>query len=160
MGILEGNDRDRRTSRRRPLNEIPDVTAVKVQSEKVQVVDASREGILIECSLRLTPGATSQLEILRVDGPLRVRGRVVRCEITGINGGKVQYRVAIAFHDQLDFIPDEPAPEQASLTADSDAPVAAPTEPATPALQASPTAEEPEVNDVIDSDSAFLLNGW
>jgi hypothetical protein len=159
MGILEGNDRDRRTSRRRPLNEIPDVTAVKVQSEKVQVVDASREGILIECSLRLTPGATSQLEILRADGPLRVRGRVVRCEITGINGGKVQYRVAIAFNDQLDFIPDEPAPEQPNLTAAApDAPVVAPTE--TPALQASPTAEEPEVLEVIDADSAFLLNGW
>jgi hypothetical protein len=162
MAILEGNDRDRRTSRRRPLNEIPDVTAVKVQSEKVQVVDASREGILIECSLRLTPGATSQLEILRVDGPLRVRGRVVRCEITGINGGKVQYRVAIAFNDQLDFIPDEPAPEQPSLTA-AVAPVeavVAPAEPATPVLQTSPTGEEPEVIEVSDSDSAFLLNGW
>src|SRR4029434_8803142 len=120
MAILDGNDRDRRMSRRRPLHEIPEVTAVKVQSEKVRVVDASREGILFECSLRLTPGATSQIEILRVDGPLRVRGRVVRCEITGINGGKVQYRVAIAFNDQLDFTPDEPAAEQ------QDAPPAAP----------------------------------
>jgi hypothetical protein len=163
MAILEGNDRDRRTSRRRPLNEIPEVTAVKVQSEKVKVVDASREGILIECSLRLTPGATSQLEILRVDGPLRVRGRVVRCEITGINGGKVQYRVAIAFNDQLDFISDEPAPEQPSLpaVASAAAPVIAPVEPAaTAVLQVSPSADEAEVVEVSDSDSAFLLNGW
>jgi hypothetical protein len=142
-------------SRRRPLHEIPEVTAVKVQSEKVRVVDASREGILFECSLRLTPGATSQLEILRVDGPLRVRGRVVRCEITGINGGKVQYRAAIAFNEQLDFISDEPAPEQPGL------PAVAPVEPAaTAVLQASPSAEEPEVVEVSDPDSAFLLNGW
>src|SRR5262245_23050355 len=155
MAILEGNDGDRRVSRRRPLNEIPEVMAVKVQSEKVQVVDASREGILIECSLRLTPGATSQLEILRVDGPLRVRGRVVRCEITGINGGKVQYRVAIAFNDQLDFISDEPAPEPASLPAV--APTVAPVEQgATTVLQASPSAEEGEVVEVSDSDSAVV----
>src|SRR4029450_5384167 len=157
MAILDSNDRDRRMSRRRPLNEIPGVTAVKVQSEKVQVVDASREGILFECSLRLTPGATSQLEILRVDGPLRVRGRVVRCEITGINGGKVQYGVAIAFNEQLDFISDEPAAEQPSLpvVAPAAAPVVAPGEPtATAVLEASPSAEEPEVVEVIDSGSA------
>jgi hypothetical protein len=162
MAILDGNDRDPRMSRRRPLNEIPGVTAVKVQSEKVQVVDASREGILIECSLRLTPGATSQLEILRVDGPLRVRGRVVRCEITGINGGKVQYRVAIAFNDQLDFIPDEPASEQPDAPPATPFvdPVVAPVEPAALVLQASPAAEEPEVVELSDSDSAFLLNGW
>jgi hypothetical protein len=162
MAILEGNDRDRRTSRRRPLTEIPEVTAVKVQSEKVKVVDASREGILIECSLRLTPGATSQLEILRVDGPLRVRGRVVRCEITGINGGKVQYQVAIAFNDQLDFISDEPSPDEPSLpaVAPGAAPVVAPVEPATAILQASPSVEEAEVVEVSDPDSAFLLNGW
>jgi hypothetical protein len=163
MAILEGDDQDRRTSRRRPLNEIPEVTAVKVQSEKVRVVDASREGILIECSLRLTPGATSQLEIIRVDGPLRVRGRVVRCEITGINGGKVQYRVAIAFNDQLDFISDEPAPDQPSLpaVASAAAHVIAPVEPAaTAVLQVSPSADEAEVIEVSDSDSAFLLNGW
>jgi hypothetical protein len=162
MAILDGNDRDRRMSRRRPLSEIPEVMAVKVQSEKVQVVDASREGILIECGLRLTPGATSQLEILRVDGPLRVRGRVVRCEIAGINGGKVQYRVAIAFNDQLDFIRDEPASEQPDVpsVAPPVSPVVAPAEPAALALQASPAAEEPEVVEVSDSDSAFLLNGW
>jgi PilZ domain len=163
MAILEGNNRDRRMSRRRPLHEIPEVMAVKVQSEKVQVVDASREGILIECSLRLTPGATSQLEILRVDGPLRVRGRVVRCEITGINGGKVQYRVAIAFNEQLDFISDEPAPEQPSLPAVAPAagPVVALVEPtSTTVLQASPSAEESKVVEVSDSDSAFFLNGW
>ena len=163
MAILEGNDRDRRMSRRRPLHEIPEVTAVKVQSENVRVVDASREGILFECSLRLTPGATSQLEILRVDGPLRVRGRVVRCEITGINGGKVQYRVAIAFNDQLDFISDEPAPEQPSLpaVASAAAHVIAPVEPAaTAVLQVSRSADEAEVIEISDSDSAFLLNGW
>ena len=164
MAFLDGNEGDRRASRRRPLTEIPQVTAVKVQSEMVQVVNASREGILIECSLRLTPGTMSQLEILRVnDGPLRVRGRVVRCEITGISGGKVQYRVAIAFNDQLDFISDEPAPEP---------PIASTVAPAEAApavlVDANPVVEEVEVVRVVEEveiveigdDSAFLLNRW
>jgi hypothetical protein len=87
---------------------------------------------------------------------------VVRCEITGINGGKVQYRVAIAFNDQLDFISDEPAPEQPNLPAVAPvvAPVGDPAEPAAALQAASPSPEEPEVAEVSDSDSAFLLNGW
>jgi hypothetical protein len=88
---------------------------------------------------------------------------VVRCEITGINGGKVQYRVAIAFNDQLDFISDEPAPEQPDLPAVASAavPVVVQLEPAaTAVLQVSPSADEAEVIEVSDSDPAFLLNGW
>ena len=54
MAILK-DESDRRTSRRRSLDEIPEVTAVKVQSEEVSVVNASRGGILIECGLRLPP---------------------------------------------------------------------------------------------------------
>ena len=104
MAIL--ND-DRRASRRRGLDEIPEVMAVKVQSEEVAVVNASRGGMLIECSIRLPPGTASQLEILRMEGPLRVRGRVVRCEVTRVSSERLHYRIAFAFSDNVDFIRDE-----------------------------------------------------
>jgi hypothetical protein len=167
MAIL-GHSIDRRTSRRRPLHEIPEVTGVKVQSENVEVVDASREGILIECSLRLTPGTMSQLEILRVDGPLRVRGRVVRCEIKAISGDKVQYRVAIAFNQRLDFIEDtEPVEELGApaLAAEAAAPVlAAPEAPGVSDVnevaEVTDATEVTEITEMSESDSAFTLNGW
>ncbi len=166
MAIL-GNSIDRRTSRRRPLHQIPDVIGVKVQSERVEVVDASREGILIECSLRLTPGTMSQLEILRVDGPLRVRGRVVRCEIKAISGDKVQYRVAIAFNQQLDFIEDtEPLEELATPALAVETPAAVPAEQTSGVIEVNPVAavtdatEATEITEITESDSAFTLNGW
>jgi hypothetical protein len=166
MAIL-GNSIDRRTSRRRPLHEIPDVTGVKVQSEKVEVVDASREGILIECSLRLTPGTMSQLEILRVDGPLRVRGRVVRCEIKAISGEKVRYRVAIAFNERLDFIEDtEPLEELSTQAPAAETPAPAPTaqvpgvDEVKQVAEVTDATEATEITEITDSDSAFTLNGW
>jgi PilZ domain len=166
MAIL-GNSIDRRTSRRRPLHEIPEVIGVKVQSEKVEVVDASREGILIECSLRLTPGTMSQLEILRVDGPVRVRGRVVRCEIKAISGDKVQYRVAIAFNQRLDFIEDsEPLEELGApaLAAEAAAPVLAAQAPGVSDVnevaEVTDATEVTEITEISESDSAFTLNGW
>jgi PilZ domain len=166
MAIL-GHSIDRRTSRRRPLHEIPEVIGVKVQSEKVEVVDASREGILIECSLRLTPGTMSQLEILRVDGPVRVRGRVVRCEIKAISGDKVQYRVAIAFNQRLDFIEDsEPLEELGApaLAGEAAAPVLAAQAPGVSDVnevaEVTDATEVTEITEISESDSAFTLNGW
>jgi hypothetical protein len=166
MAIL-GNSIDRRASRRRPLHEIPEVTGVKVQSEKVEVVDASREGILIECNLRLTPGTMSQLEFLRVDGPLRVRGRVVRCEIKAISGDKVQYRVAIAFNQQLDFIDDTGPLEELTapaLAAEAPAPVLTAQVPevsdVNEVAEVSDATEVTEITEINESDSAFTLNGW
>jgi hypothetical protein len=97
---------DRRKSQRIPLSEIPGISGVKVQAQLVKGIDASREGILIECGLRLPPGTASQIEIVHRDGTRRVRGRVVRCEITSVLPDRIVYRVAIALYEPLDFIQD------------------------------------------------------
>jgi hypothetical protein len=46
---------------------------------------------------RLVPGESSQLEIRIVDGPVRVRGQVVRSELVQTSDGSIQYRIAVAF---------------------------------------------------------------
>ena len=106
MAILNHRS-DRRVSRRRTLDEIPELIAVKIQSEEVAVVDVSRGGILIECGVRLPPGTGRQLELHNLDGLLRVRGRVVRCEVTSVARDRLWYRVAFAFSNNVDFITDE-----------------------------------------------------
>ncbi len=89
----EGSERweDRRSSRRRPLSEIPAITGVTVQSQKVEVIDAASGGLLIQSNLPLRPGSRTSIEIGRADAPLNVGGRVVRSEVAGISGGAIQY---------------------------------------------------------------------
>ena len=109
-GAPEGADRqeDRRSSRRRPLSEIPEITGITVQSQKVDVIDAAAGGLLIQSHLLLRPGSRTTVEIGRVDAPLNVGGRVVRSEVAGISGGSIQYRSAIALDRQLDFVDAAP----------------------------------------------------
>ena len=92
---------ERRSARRRSLDEVPHVAGVKVSSEKVDVVNASRGGILVQGTLRLNPGTDSLVEVLSTGAPARVRGRVVRCEVIGLSGG-TRYRIALAFNRPLD----------------------------------------------------------
>jgi PilZ domain len=149
MAILNDHS-DRRASRRRSLDEIPEVTAVKVQSEEVAVVNASRGGILIECGLRLPPGTASQLEIQKVDGPLRVRGRVVRCEVTRVSSERLHYRIAFAFSDNVDFISDEEFIAAASFDEPS----------ASPAFQTPPSAAAARADVEVVELESFALNSW
>ena len=95
---------EKRQSRRRPLVQIPAIAEIRVQSERVEVVDVSAGGLLICGRLRLRPGGRSQLEIIRVEGPLRLYGRVLRSEVAAISGQTIQYRSAIAFERPLDFL--------------------------------------------------------
>ena len=102
---------ERRLSWRRPLAGIPAITDVRLQSKPVGVVNVSAGGLLIDVSLRLLPGVQSLLEIVHIDGVLRVSGRVVRSEIVNISGRAVQYRSAIAFDRRLDFIDQDVSSE-------------------------------------------------
>jgi hypothetical protein len=101
------NTPDKRRSQRRALTQVPAIAEVRVQSQEVEVIDVSAGGLLICGRLRLTPGARSQLDIIRIDGPLRVHGRVLRSEVAAISGGVIHYRSAIAFERPLEFIDEE-----------------------------------------------------
>jgi hypothetical protein len=129
MAILNLNSRrhdasaqesERRTSRRRPLSDVPVISEVKVKARQAQVVNISSGGLLIEVSLRLLPGTKTQLEIVRTHGPLSISGRIVRSEVSGISQGALQYYVAIAFDRPLDFIDLKTAGETTATPTDSD----------------------------------------
>ena len=104
---MTGGVLDRRISRRRRLAEIPLITEIRARSETLNVVNVSRGGILIETGVRWLPGTSSLLEILRMDGSLRLRAEVVRCCVTAVSADMLRFRVGIAFNRELDFIEDE-----------------------------------------------------
>ena len=142
MAVLK-EDSDRRGATRRSLDKIQTVLAVKLHSQEVEVVNASRSGVLIECGLRLPPGAVSQLEIVRPDQVIRVRGRVVRCEVKRISAERVEYQVAIALNQDLDFI-DDGRTDDVESTEASDAS-------ATPETTATPTVAAIVAEALIES---------
>ena len=82
MAVLNP-DEERRTARRRPLHEIPQVAAVKVSSEVVDVINASANGLLVEGNFPVRPGMSSYIDIIESGGAsVRVSGFVVRCQIS------------------------------------------------------------------------------
>jgi hypothetical protein len=125
MGVLTGTvdgalaeqtGADRRTARRRPLDEIPQISEVKMLSQPVKVVNVSRTGLLMKSTSRLIPGRQTRL---RFEGPSLstwVPSRIARCEVGSLEGGKIVYIVGVVFDSPLAFVDDsheEPQPEPA-----------------------------------------------
>jgi PilZ domain-containing protein len=157
VAILK-KEADRRKSQRIPLSEIPEISGVKVQAQLVKGIDASREGILIECGLRLPPGTASQIEIVHRDGTRRVRGRVVRCEITAVLPDRIVYRVAIALYEPLDFIQDALIKEVDH--AHEGEPEAIPEAIKDDSSEQIPDELMFQNGDAVEIDVAFSLNSW
>lgn len=100
---------DRRRSRRRPLHDVPSLLGVSLKSQAVEVIDVSAGGLLIQSGCRMLPGEASQVDILHVDGPRRVRGRVVRSEVAALSQRGLKYRTAIMFESSLECVDGEAA---------------------------------------------------
>lgn len=107
---------DRRTSLRRSLDAVPSIAEVRLQSQRVKVINVSAGGLLIVGCQRLLPGLRSQLEIVLGKGSLRVTCRVIRSEVAQLSRVEIEYRSAVAFEQPLDFI-DEPPVEQSGQPA-------------------------------------------
>jgi hypothetical protein len=69
----------------------------------VQVLDLSRGGALIEGRVRFAPNSIVQLRLNGGGRALDLRGRVVRCYVSGLDGGTVSYQAGVAFEAQLDL---------------------------------------------------------
>src|SRR5687767_7686211 len=100
MAVL--NQADRRASQRRSLDEIPNVSGVRIASEEVKVIDASAGGLLVEGGFALRPGVSSRVEVLGANGEsFWVAGSVVRCHVAALGPQGLRYRIAIAFEKLL-----------------------------------------------------------
>ena len=94
---------ERRTAPRLAPEAVPTVTGVRVQSELVRVINISASGVLVRSSARLTPGMRCQTEIVEMESPLRVSGRVLRCVVVAIARSRIRYECAIAFDQRVDL---------------------------------------------------------
>src|SRR5262245_1100147 len=95
---------ERRRAPRRPMEEVPGMTGVSVQSERVDVVNAASGGLLVQSGRPLRPGTRTFLEIGRVEGNINISGYVIRSEVAAISNAGVRYRSAIAFERRLEFM--------------------------------------------------------
>jgi hypothetical protein len=103
VGILRPAD-DRRTKNRLPVHLLPNLGTVRVAAEQVVVINASSDGLLIESGRRLRPGTEKTVEFVRDDERLRMRGRVVRCELKSISPEGPRYQAAIALSSSIDML--------------------------------------------------------
>lgn len=85
-------------------------TACVRPGRDVQVLELSCGGALIEGRARLVPDSTVQLRLDGGDRALQLRGRVVRCYVSGLDGGIVSYQAGVAFEEHLDLSRFEAAP--------------------------------------------------
>lgn len=91
---------DRRHYRRAGIGE-HGITAARVRpGHVVAVIDVSAGGVSIEISQRLLPGAAVDLQFDTPHRRTSLRGRVLRCVVTGLRPAAVSYRAAIAFDRQ------------------------------------------------------------
>jgi len=91
---------DRRHYRRAGIGE-HGITSARVRpGHLVAVIDVSAGGVSIEISQRLLPGAAVDLQFETPYRRTSLRGRVLRCTVTGLRPAAVCYRAAIAFDRQ------------------------------------------------------------
>jgi hypothetical protein len=134
---------ERRRSPRRPLHEVPGIVEVKLASEKVKVIDISRDGMLMACGVRLLPSRETRLRVIGVDQSLWVPCRIVRCQIMALSKEKVVYLAAVNFNEPIPWL------EKDDVLAQT--------------IEKFEKADESELPSVLDYEAltpAFLLNNW
>lgn len=87
-------------------------TAYVRPGRDVQVLDLSRGGALIEGHARLVPDSMVHLRLNGGRRAVHLRGRVVRCYVSGLDGGIVSYQTGVAFEEYLDLSQLEAAPSE------------------------------------------------
>jgi hypothetical protein len=136
--------RDRRKSPRIPASQLPSVRASILAGPDVQIVNVSREGLLVESDVRLTPGIGVCLNLVIEDQAHPVSGRIVRVDASLV-GGRMKYRAGVALDEEI-VILDVPS---------SDSTPASPSQAALPAPH--PAAND-VVQPIVEFDSAEIAS--
>ena len=105
---------------RYPPEAVPEITGVRVSADTVAMVNVSASGILVEGTTRFVPGRQVTIEF---DGTVlakQVKARVVRCQVSAIDGGALRYRTALAFAQRLELAIDAAADAEPVAGADDE----------------------------------------
>jgi hypothetical protein len=106
---------NQRADLRYPAAAVPGIIGVRLSpGDVVTLVNISNSGILVEGKTRFVP-ATRVAVVF--EGPAAlgsVSGRIVRCQVSAVGGGKLRYQSAIAFENKIDLRLEEPAPSAAA----------------------------------------------
>jgi hypothetical protein len=82
---------------------VPTITGVRLSpGDAVDLVNISRSGMLVEGRTRFVPGTFVSTFFDGGFKPAQAKGKVVRCQVSSIVGGALQYQSAIQFHSLLD----------------------------------------------------------
>lgn len=65
------------------------------------IVDLSSGGALIETDWRLLPGVRVEMQIGEPAALFRVAGRILRCHVALLDRGRIRYRGALMFDEEL-----------------------------------------------------------
>jgi hypothetical protein len=103
---------DRRLSPRHAPSDVPFLESVILDTiSKAQVLNISREGLLIETSVRLRPRTIISLEIVTNKGVYKTNGLVLRCNLVSVKEEPI-HQVAIFFEhpfQMMDDLENDPA---------------------------------------------------
>jgi hypothetical protein len=93
---------ERRQGARRGRFEEHGILAARVRpGHRAAIVDVSAGGALIETACRLLPGSAVELHMETPTGHTTIRGRVLRCAVSGVRPASIRYRGAIGFDRQM-----------------------------------------------------------
>jgi len=71
---------------------------------RVQVVDVSARGALLEAGRPLRPGSQVEVQFERADARVRMAGRVIRCGVIAIDPERgLTYRAGVAFNETFEW---------------------------------------------------------
>jgi CheY-like chemotaxis protein len=88
----------RRRAQRWSLSDLPWLSSVKLPwGQHLRLLNISSSGMLVESSVRLSPGSATSFKISGPELALVVRARVVRCRVSTVDSLGVKYETAAAF---------------------------------------------------------------
>jgi hypothetical protein len=100
----EAPEVDRRHEPRYPASAVPEITAVRLSSgDPLTLINVSASGMLVQGKTRLVPGKQVTIEFDGIISPKQIKVRVVRCQVSAIESGSLQYRTALVFAQRLEL---------------------------------------------------------
>ena len=89
---------NRRAAIRYPASFVSCITGVRLSpGEPGTLINISTSGLLLESAVRYTPGSSVTAHFEGDIATQQIRGRVVRCEVSAIKAGALNYRTGLAF---------------------------------------------------------------